>query len=156
VAVVSLDSRTHLEGCIEVLASLPEWFGYPNALESARDAIAVQRGFVALEDERVVGFVVTSPVAEETIEITYLAVHADCRGKGLGRALVHAVRNAAIDDGFSYVSLLTLGPSSPSEHYAQTRSFYRRLGFAGAKELHITEWGGAPALVMVARLSEIV
>jgi ribosomal protein S18 acetylase RimI-like enzyme len=138
----------HLEGCVAVAASLPNWFGYPGALEGIAAALAEQQGFVALEGSDPVGFVTMTPVFEETIEITYLAVHASLRRAGIGRALLVAVREAAIAGGSSSICLLTLGPSAGNDGYKETVEFYRAMGFWRTKELELASWGGAPALVM--------
>jgi ribosomal protein S18 acetylase RimI-like enzyme len=146
----------HAEGCLAVAASLPQWFGYPGALEGIASALASQRGFVALERESVTAFLTTSPLFGETMEITYLAVHADRRRQGLGVRLVRAARDAAGAAGASSLCLLTLGPSAENAFYAETVDFYRAVGFWRTKELRLSDWGGAPALLMTAPLTSIV
>src|SRR6202012_4293973 len=92
---------------------------------------------------------------DETLEITYLAVRAEHRGGGIGRRLVAAVCGLASTLDASSVTLLTLGPSSGSQHYAETVAFYRSIGFWRTKEVRNTEWGGAPSLVMTAPLAQL-
>jgi len=145
----------HVDGCLAVISSLPEWFGYPGALEGVAEAAKTQVGFVALEDGTVDGFVTLRPYATESLEITYLAVRADRRHSGLGRSLLHAVKRFARSRDYEIVSLLTLGPESQSSHYAETVEFYLAVGFWRVKELHINEWGGAPALVMAASVDRL-
>jgi ribosomal protein S18 acetylase RimI-like enzyme len=146
---------SHSDGCRAVIASLPEWFGYEGALESTARAAATERGFVALNGQQVVGFVTTTPQFEETLEITYLAIDARWRGRGIGSRLVTAVGSLAESMGATSIVLLTLGPSAESPHYAETIAFYRSIGFSRTKELHPHEWGDAPALVMTAMVSVI-
>ena len=88
--VVAL-APSHVEGCLDVIRSLPDWFGYDGAVEDVARALQTQQGFVALEGAVVAGFVAIEPAYDESLEITYLAVHAGHRRSGLGRALVHAV-----------------------------------------------------------------
>jgi ribosomal protein S18 acetylase RimI-like enzyme len=152
--IVSL-APSHVEGCLDVIRSLPEWYGYEGALEDVAAALGTQGGFVALEGSLIAGFVAIEPAYDESLEITYLAVHADRRRSGLGRSLVQAVAQFARQREVASVCLLTLGPSSGSAHYAETVSFYRAIGFWRTKELHLSSWGGAPTLVMVAPVDQL-
>lgn len=147
--VRALDGRD-APSCIEVVASLPQWFGYPGALDDVGNAVQTQRGFVATDDGRVVAFVTTLGNFAESLEISYLAVHAQHRRCGLGRRLVREVAILCDLQGIEFISLLTLGPSAGNPHYEETVAFYRALGFARMKEIHLVEWGGASSLVMVA------
>jgi ribosomal protein S18 acetylase RimI-like enzyme len=142
-------------GCLEVIRSLPEWYGYEGAVEDVARALESQAGFVALDGSTVAGFVAIEPAYDESLEITYLAVHADHRRSGLGKSLVHAVADLARQRGVASVCLLTLGPSSGSTHYAETVGFYQAIGFWRTKELYLSSWGGAPTLVMVAAVDQL-
>jgi ribosomal protein S18 acetylase RimI-like enzyme len=152
--IVALEPA-HTDGCLDVIRSLPEWFGYEGAAGAVATALESQRWFVALEGSVVAGFVAINPVFDESIEITYLAVHADHRRNGLGRLLVHAVAEFASERGIPSVCLVTLGPSSGSTHQAETISFYRAIGFWRTKELYLRTWGGAPTLLMVAPVEQL-
>ena len=97
----------------------------------------------------------TDAMRAETVEITYLAVRADHRREGVGRALVNAVRDHALAIGAQSICLLTLGPSAASEFYAETIAFYQAIGFWRTKEVYLSAWGGAPTLLMVAPAASI-
>jgi ribosomal protein S18 acetylase RimI-like enzyme len=146
----------HFDGCLDVIRSLPEWFGYEGALDGVARALRSQTGFVALEDSIVAGFVSIEPAFDESLEITYLAVAADRRRRGLGRSLVQAAAGIAKQREVASVCLLTLGPSSNDVHYAETVGFYRAIGFWRSKELSLAAWGGAPTLVMVAPVDRLL
>jgi N-acetylglutamate synthase-like GNAT family acetyltransferase len=148
-------SLEHVAGCLVVAESLPEWFGYPGALQGIEAALRRETGFVVLDEGEVAAFVSTAPTYRESLEITYLAVHAARRRSGLGHRLIAHVRDAAKAGGFSSVCLLTLGPSASSPFYAQTVAFYQAVGFWRIKELHLSEWNGAPALLMAAPLGNL-
>jgi ribosomal protein S18 acetylase RimI-like enzyme len=152
--VVAL-APAHVEGCLDVIRSLPEWFGYGGAVEDVARALETQQGFVALEGSVVAGFVAIEPAYAESIEITYLAVHADHRRSGLGRALVRAVAEFARVRDVASVCLVTLGPSANSLPQAETINFYRAVGFWRTKELYLSAWGGAPTLLMVAPVEQL-
>ena len=143
--------ENYAASCVEVVRTLPEWFGYPGALDDVAKAAATQRGFVALgAGGETIGFVALQPNYHESLEITYLAVRADHRREGLGRALVKSVRDYALSTGSQSVCLLTLGLSADSEPYRETVAFYEAVGFWRTKEIYLTSWGGAPTLLMVA------
>ncbi len=141
------------EACVGIIRSLPAWFGYAGAEQSVREAAQTQAGFAVVDGGIVVAFVTTRPCFDESLEITYLAVHADQRRSGHGRLLAGAVARRGIENGFLSVCLLTLGPSSGSSDYAETVDFYRSLGFWRSKEVKLGEWGGAPALIMTAPIT---
>jgi ribosomal protein S18 acetylase RimI-like enzyme len=145
----------HFTQCLDVIRSLPEWYGYEGALEEVAAALETQQGFVATEGAVVTGFVAIKPCYDESLEITYLAVHADHRRSGVGRSLVGAVADYARERGVSSVCLLTLGPTSGSAHYAETVRFYQAIGFWRTKELYLSSWGNAPTLVMVAPVEQL-
>ena len=152
--IVALEP-THVEGCLDVIRSLPEWFGYEGAVEGVATALESQGGFVALEGSVVAGFVAIAPAFDESLEITYLAVHADHRRGGLGRSLVRAVAEFARGRDIPSVCLVTLGPSAGDPRQEETISFYRAIGFWRTKELYLRTWGGAPTLLMVARVDQL-
>ena len=148
--IVPLHER-YAESCVEVVRTLPDWFGYPGALDDVGKAVQTQAGFVALDaSNETVGFVSVTPNFHECLEITYLAIRADHRREGFGRALVKSVRDHALATGSQSVCLLTLGPSADSTPYRDTVAFYESVGFWRTKELRLSTWGGAPALLMVA------
>jgi ribosomal protein S18 acetylase RimI-like enzyme len=152
--IVALEPA-HVEGCLDVIRSLPEWFGYEGAVEAVARALESQRGFVALEGPVVAGFVAIASAFDESLEITYLAVHAGHRRGGLGRSLVRAVAEFARGRDVPSVCLLTLGSSAANPRQDETIGFYRAIGFWRTKEIYLRTWGGAPTLLMVARVDQL-
>lgn len=142
--------------CVEVVRSLPEWFSYPGALDDVEAASRVQEGFVARLDGRVIGFITIRPSFAECLEITYLAVHATFRRKGIGRRLIRTVAKLCEERDIDSICLLTLGPTTESRFYRETVEFYRTQGFWRVRELQNAEWGGAYSLVMAAPASQLL
>ena len=155
VEIVGLEAA-HRADCLAVVKSLPEWFSYPGALEDVATASRTQEGFCARIDGRVVGFVTNRPSFEESLEITYLAVHAAFRRKGIGRVLVRAVAELCSERSIDSICLLTLGPMAGSPFYQETVDFYRALGFWRIREVQNAEWGGAYSLVMAAPAGQLL
>lgn len=151
-AVIRSLDRSDAEVCDSIIAGLPEWFGVQDGIEQCAAAVRSQRGVVSLDEDGVVAgfltFAVTSPTAAE---ITWMAVRADARRRGHGRALVEAILDDVCADGARFLLVKTLSAREPDPHYAQTRAFYRALGFEPLTDLDL--WGpGNPALLMIRAL----
>ena len=114
--------------CERILRSLPDWFGIEQALQD----------YVADADRHPTFFAVApAPVAFITVrqhgpqawEVHCMAVHAACRGTGIGRRLHAHVESWLQAQGALVLQVKTLAPSHPSAAYAETRGFYGRLGY---------------------------
>ncbi len=79
---------------------------------------SIQAFLVAEEGETVPGCCALEVIWTDLSEVKSLAVDAQCRGKGVGRALVQAVAGMAAQLGVTRVFALTLEPE-----------FFARLGF---------------------------
>lgn len=62
-------------------------------------------------------------------EIHCIAVHAEARNKGFGKALVAHAEQWLAGQGVSLLQVKTVAAASSSKAYAETREFYDRLGF---------------------------
>jgi ribosomal protein S18 acetylase RimI-like enzyme len=142
--------------CDAVLASLPYFFGNPVGIEACAAAVRTQRGWVADDAGLIVGFVTIEASTSETAEITWLAVHADHRRRGIGRRLVEQVADVLTHEGTQMLCVMTLGASVPepgvADSYEGTRTFYRRVGFVAVKELALSAWSDGFALLLTRTL----
>jgi GNAT superfamily N-acetyltransferase len=127
-------------GCDAIIASLPAWFGVQEGIDECARAVRSQPGLVAETDGWVVGFLTTVDAEPNVREITWMAVDADQRHTGIGRALLAALRESAKADGVTRLDVKTLSDrEDPGPEYAQTRAFYVAMGFVPVAELDI--WG---------------
>jgi len=134
--------------CDAIVASLPDWFGDPTGLRECHVAVRTQPGYVAEIDAEPVGFLTVTRPREAAAEISWMAVHAGRRGLGCGRALVDALLADLRADGAAFLLVKTLSDLHPDPGYAQTRAFYRAVGFVPVMDLDI--WGPEnPALLLV-------
>lgn len=81
------------------------------------------RGFAAAgEDDLPMGYVVfgPTPMTEGTWDLYWIATRADCRGKGVGTALVAAMEEDVRNKGGHLVRIET----SAADAYGPTRKFY--------------------------------
>jgi GNAT superfamily N-acetyltransferase len=118
--------------CDVVITSLPYHFGLASGREACARAVRRQDGLVALVDRDVVGFLTWRPWYRASREITWMAVRADRRGAGVGRALLDRfARESAGHARDLVVSTLSEATPEPGveDGYARTRRFYERIGF---------------------------
>lgn len=143
------------EACDAVVASLPTFFGNAEGIEQCRSAVRSQEGWVATENGDVVGFLTSVTHFGVSAEITWMAVRAERRRLGIGRALVERARGDAARRGRRVLHVLTLGPSVVEEGadtYAGTRAFYEAMGFTPLRELQLRSWEDEHALILACPL----
>lgn len=146
---VALAARRDQAAVRRILESLPEWFGDPDAVDNyARDA--ADEGFesiLALSGDQVVGVALVRRHFEESAELHLLAVHASARAGGIGRRLVEDAARRVASAGRRMLTVHTVGPSYEHAPYAQTRAFYRAVGFIALEEHDGLDWPG-PTLIL--------
>ena len=126
--------------CDAIVASLPDWFGNEDGIRECAALVRQTPGVVVEDNGRVVGFLTHARRYSRTAEITWIAVHADHRGSGVGTALLEAIERELADDGVRLLLVKTLSDrEDPGPEYAETRAFYLARGFEPVVELDI--WG---------------
>ncbi len=115
--------------CEAVLRTLPDWFGIEESLLEYVADTARLPTFVAYDGDTVVGFATLRQHFERSWELHCIAVAAERRGRGVGRLLVLACEQWLRIRRCRFLLVKTIAATSPDPNYAQTRSFYDRLGF---------------------------
>ena len=115
-------------GIIELVAGLPEWFDDTARTTSIPIDIRHQRGFVAVRQGNVAGFI-TLYVADGRLNIGWLGVKRDLHRQGIGRLLLAKAAEVAKALGVRELATYTLGDGVDYEPYARTRQFYFANGF---------------------------
>lgn len=138
--------------CEAIARALPRWFGIEEGLRELRHAAETQPGFVAAMAGEVIGFVTLEHHFPESWEITWMAVHPDHHRRGVGRRLVEAAIEACRAADVSFLLVKTLADTHLSPEYAQTRAFYRRMGF-GQLQLFPDLWGPRNPCLLLARVA---
>lgn len=123
----------------EILESLPEWFGIPEAREEYIAESAGQTFFAAEKDENAVGFLCLKQTGPKTVELAVMGVRRETHRQGIGTALAEAAREEARRQGNTLMQVKTVAMGHYVE-YDATNRFYQSLGF---QELEIfpTLWG---------------
>ena len=133
-----LDPDSDAVACDAIVASLPEWFGMDEGIRECAAAVRTQPGLVAEVDGMVTGFLTLARPYPGTPEISWLAVHARGRRRGIGRALVVAASDQLRAQGDRLVLVKTLSDrTEPGPEYAETRAFYVAMGFVPVAELDL-------------------
>jgi GNAT superfamily N-acetyltransferase len=118
--------------CDAIVASLPYHFGMESGRETCAAAVRREEGLAALTGGEIAGFLTWRPWYRESREITWMAVHANRRGEGIGRALLEHLAATSAEHA-RYLVVTTLSEATPepgiADSYARTRWFYARNGF---------------------------
>ena len=123
--------------CDAIVASLPDWFGLEEGIRECAEAVRTQPGLVAEVDGEVTGFLTIARPYPRTPEISWLAVHARNRRRGIGRALIMALNDQLRTHGDRLVLVKTLSDrTDPGPEYSETRAFYLAMGFIPVAEVH--------------------
>ena len=150
-------TATDAATCDQVILSLPYHFGDAAGRQECARTVRNSDGLVALLDGRVVGFLTVQRHFETSAEITWMAVHAAHRGRGVGRALIERLCRDLRAEGRQLLLVMTLAASrdegNVADGYHRTRAFYRALGFIPAREFP-TYWPNSPALLLVLPLGQ--
>jgi ribosomal protein S18 acetylase RimI-like enzyme len=132
---------------------LPDFFT-EEAVDHMRRDLGSYAGWVTLDRETVVGFVVVDRRSPEAAEILWIAVEPGRRDAGLGSRLLHHVISALREDGVVLVEVKTLDRSADYAPYDATRAFWKRNGFLQIDCIRdLPGWGPEnPAAICVAAL----
>jgi ribosomal protein S18 acetylase RimI-like enzyme len=138
--------------CDAIVAGLPYHFGSADGRRMCADAVRSQPGLVATLDGDVAGFLTLARPYPSSAEITWLAVRADVRRRGVGRALVDRAALDVAAEGRRLLLAFTVSAvgdeDGPPDGYAATRAFYRGAGFVEARDVPEL-WAGDRAMLVV-------
>jgi ribosomal protein S18 acetylase RimI-like enzyme len=148
--------REDANACDGIVAGLPYHFADEQGRRDCAAAVRRDPGLVAVEGGEVVGFLTFVPRFDEAAEITWMAVRADRRRRGIGHALIDRLVEQLASEGRRVLLVLTVSPSDPGpepdDGYQSTRAFYRSTGFVLGRDLR-GEWDADTAVLMVRALA---
>ena len=123
-----VDENEKMRIARRVLEALPEWFGLPEAREDYIEKSADQLFFAAMEGSAPVGFLYLKESGKDTVELYVMGVLKEHQRRGIGRGLLEAAKNAAMENGYSFMQVKTV-QMGRYEEYDRTNRFYQRMGF---------------------------
>jgi ribosomal protein S18 acetylase RimI-like enzyme len=113
---------------ISVARNLPAWFT-KEALKNMEIDFPLQYGYVAIANNKLVGFISGSS-QDGITKISWLGINKKDRNKGIGKKLVLRLEKYFKKLGAKKMQVETVGWTDPEEKdYAQTRKFYKTVGF---------------------------
>ena len=115
--------------CEKILRALPDWFGIEASLiQYVKDANTMPT-IIVKDDDDVVGFLTIKKHFSETAEIHCMGILPQYHRKGIGKLLIQELENNLKNDGFKILQVKTISEESACKFYAQTREFYKSVGF---------------------------
>lgn len=132
-----------------ILEALPDWFGIPEAREEYITESKNKIFFCAADGDKPVGFLCLKETGRDTVELYVMGVLKEFHRKGIGRELFNRAREAAKEQGYSFMQVKTV-QMGKYEEYDRTNKFYLSLGF---KEFEVfptlwDEWNPCQIYVM--------
>jgi GNAT superfamily N-acetyltransferase len=131
-----------------IIASVPEWFGIPEANDSYVADAGRLPSYLAVDGDDVVGVALLAQHFARSRELHLIAVRRDRHRQGIGTALLAAIERDLRDEGVKILEVHTVGPSHENVPYSLTREFYLARGFVAMNELQRIDWSG-PTLILV-------
>jgi ribosomal protein S18 acetylase RimI-like enzyme len=98
----------HADACDRIVLGLPYHFGIEDGRRDCAAAVRRDAGLVAVEGSEVVGFLTYVPRFDEAAEITWMAVRADRRRRGIGHAMIDRLVEQLTADGRRILLVLTV------------------------------------------------
>ena len=123
----SLETEGERIACLEIAKALPEWFNEAG-LEAMERDLKSETTFVAIGEDQVLGFITVKPLNERALEILWMAVRRELRGRGIGSQLLGLTEEWARERGFDVLVVKTSGDLS-YKPYDEARRFYEKKGF---------------------------
>lgn len=140
------------DACAAVLATLPDWFGFPEVNAGYAATADREPTVVAVDGSKPLGILTLVRHGDRAAEVLVMGVLADHRGRGIGTTLMNEAEAWLVEDDVEYLQVKTLAATQPDPGSEATRGFYHARGFVDL-EVFDTLWEpGNPALLMVKKL----
>ncbi|QDA32497.1 GNAT family N-acetyltransferase [Thermococcus indicus] len=143
--IVTAVGEDDIEKCLQIARELPEWFNEAGLRAMERDLMG-ETTFIAIEGEEVFGFITIKPLNGKALEILWMAVGREHRGKGIGTEMLRFVEGWARERGFELLVVKSSGDLT-YKPYDETRRFYEWNGFVRIALIDPYPQWGEPALI---------
>lgn len=128
--IIKIIEPTHArEACRAITATLPEWFGIPEANTRYEEGILERLSFAAHIENNIVGMIVLEFPYPNTANIYWMAVSNSYRNKSIGMKLLMTAENYCFEKKCSTLTVETLSPKQKDDNYLMTYRFYEKSGF---------------------------
>ena len=135
--VFEADERRQI--CADIIATLPGWFGIPDANAFYVEGVGTRHAFVVRDEGgSALGMLSLAHPYPTNAYIYWLGVKPEHHRKGIGVALFAAALTRADDLGCNTMTVETLSEKDSDEGYARTRAWYEAMGFRPLFDLRPT------------------
>lgn len=122
--------------CRDITATLPEWFGIPEANERYALGMRERISFGAVIDEHCVGMITIEFPFHNNANIYWMGIEKKHIRKGVGIALLKYAEGFCQSQNCRSITVETLSPKEKDDNYLSTYQFYIKAGFQPLFELH--------------------
>lgn len=99
-------SKRHIARSI--LEALTDWFEITESREQYIKDCAEQIFIVAKEAEKEIGFICLKETGKDTVEVAVMGVLKEYHRHEIGKELIRAAKNIAIEKGYSFLQVKTV------------------------------------------------
>lgn len=131
-----IDPPQAKELCQAITATLPEWFGIPEANERYSQGMVSRISFAAFEYDECLGMITVEMPFPNNANIYWMGVKKQYRSKHIGQKLLRVAENYCAAHGCFSLTVETLSPRQHDKYYIDTYHFYERQGFKPLLEMH--------------------
>lgn len=115
--------------CRAITATLPEWFGIPEANARYEQGMVDRLSFAACIEDQYVGLITLEFPFPHTAHIYWMGVDKSHHGKHIGRKLLMMAENYCQEHRYSTLVVETVSPKQNDLNYQKTYAFYEQHGF---------------------------
>lgn len=136
VIIEKIDPKSAERVCRSITATLPEWFGIPEANERYALGCLERESFVARLDGKEVGLIVLEFPFPNNGNIYWMGVNRDCHRKNIGTKLFEKSEQYCLERGCESITVETLSQKERDANYFKTFNFYEKAGLKPLFELN--------------------
>lgn len=111
-----------------ILETLTDWFGITESREQYIKDCEEQIFVVAKEAGKEIGFICLKETGKDTVEIAVMGVLKEYHRHGIGKELIKAAKDIAVEKGYSFLQVKTVQMGFYVD-YDKTNLFYCNVGF---------------------------
>ncbi|MEI6790065.1 MAG: GNAT family N-acetyltransferase [Myxococcaceae bacterium] len=136
VIIEKTDPTSAEQICRSITATLPEWFGIPEANERYAQGCLERDSFVARLDGKDVGLIVLEFPFPNNANIYWMGVNRGSHGKNIGTKLFQRSEKYCRSRGCESMTVETLSQKESDANYLKTFKFYEKAGLKPLFELN--------------------
>jgi len=136
ITVQLIDPMLAKEACRTIAATLPEWFGIPEANKRYEQGMLDRVSFAAVLDVNIIGMITLEFPYANNANIYWMGVKKPFHGKQIGTKLLQIAENYCQEQGCFSLTVETLSSKQNDENYLKTYHFYKQAGFKPLFEMN--------------------